>query len=346
MMPKVSDSGKQHVEFYRKLKQRHNLLKEFRRIGGSMDVAYCPFFGDGDVADSLYRDCDIYGADLDPERVATATERFSGDNHHIKLADCDDFPFADTDCSFDLCDFDSYANPYKSFLSFWRNSKNRSNRMIMFFTDFTKNRLLRFGQAFDFEKMEERHVEDLNERRELANRWFSKYTKEFVETVIIPDGYRVLSRVKYNREKMTYWGMIISNVEFDKTKDNIQMSKAQAKSEILKHMSNGHSISYATQHAGKSRSTVYKWRDEDSRFAAAWAYSLEDKGDTYEDFLYEAAESGNVQAIITGLKVNKRLSDGPKTSVEVSADRVNVSVKEMTDDELIAIIQRGKSKNG
>ena len=56
---------KQHVDYYKKILLRKNLLSYLSKEG---DI-YVPFIGDGDIAFDLYKYRKIYGADLDPERV-------------------------------------------------------------------------------------------------------------------------------------------------------------------------------------------------------------------------------------------------------------------------------------
>lgn len=55
-----------------------------------------PFIGDGDIAVELYTDRVIYGADLDPARIATCTRRLRDLNcsGFLATADCDSWPFS------------------------------------------------------------------------------------------------------------------------------------------------------------------------------------------------------------------------------------------------------------
>jgi hypothetical protein len=62
--------GKQHVDLHRKLALRRALLR-----GCPAGAVYVPFIGDGDIAAELYADRMVYGADLDPNRSATARAR-------------------------------------------------------------------------------------------------------------------------------------------------------------------------------------------------------------------------------------------------------------------------------
>lgn len=100
------------------------------RKGGG--IAYVPYIGDGDLAVELYSSYKVYGADLDPMRVKTASSRLSGSN--IKVYDCDLWPFHGVSDEFTLADFDAYNMPYNSFKAWWNNT-TKADQLTLFFTD-------------------------------------------------------------------------------------------------------------------------------------------------------------------------------------------------------------------
>src|SRR5262245_51380896 len=97
----------QSVMLFRKILLRRHLLRWLRSAPGAF---YVPFIGDGEIAVKLYRGRDIYGADLDPQRVQTA--RQSLPRAVIREADCDSWPFPDLEgVEFAFADFDSFSEP-------------------------------------------------------------------------------------------------------------------------------------------------------------------------------------------------------------------------------------------
>src|SRR5438093_1509984 len=120
---KISSGGKQHVQVFRKKLLRKRLLR--MAVDGA---AYVPFIGDGDLAVDLYAQRMVYGADLDPNRVLTASERLS--SRDVRVFDCDLWPFPDLEAPFAVADFDAYADPYTSFRAFWAEAE-RLDRLVL-----------------------------------------------------------------------------------------------------------------------------------------------------------------------------------------------------------------------
>lgn len=194
----ISASGQQHVEMYRKSLLRKRLLRW--AVDGA---AYVPFIGDGDLAVLHYADRDVYGADLDPNRVATASSRLSGE---IRVFDCDAWPFPDRrDVIFAAADFDAYSEPYASFRSFWSQATRR-DRLVLFFTDGHRQGLMRTGHWHlpDGSKQE---LKTVHERRPVFNFYLTQHVWPWFDDFIKP--YRVIQRMRYNRAMMTYWGAAI-----------------------------------------------------------------------------------------------------------------------------------------
>ncbi len=110
---------KQHVDYHRKIGLRKRLLLAMDKRPAR---CYVPFIGDGDIAADLYSGLELFGADIEPERVAVAQKRLRGT---FIVADCDHFPFKGSG-PFDVADFDAYSYPYKAFRSFWEEA-DKSN---------------------------------------------------------------------------------------------------------------------------------------------------------------------------------------------------------------------------
>src|SRR5687768_4746820 len=82
----------QHVDLRRKVEQRQRLLRHAAPAG----AIYVPFVGDADLAVDLYAGRTIYAADIDADRVATASQRLGdldGPIATVTTADCDAWPF-------------------------------------------------------------------------------------------------------------------------------------------------------------------------------------------------------------------------------------------------------------
>lgn len=336
-MSKISASGKQHVEIDRKFKHRRYFLDKLAQYEQpTPTVAYVPFIGDGDIAYELYNDMKIYGADLDPDRVATAKSRLT--NAIIKVADCDKFPFSGIEDTISICDYDSYQHPYEAFTTFWESNTKKSNRMVMFFTDGWKQAILRAGTYFDFQTMEKRNVEDTNDKRKIASNWYKTVTN-YVESVISP--YHIVDIKHYNRgPSMIYWGILVSNKPEDKKTTNGNLNKTQAKKQFIANLSKGMSVTASANSVGRRRTTMYAWRLDDIDFSAAWDDATEQGSDVYEDLLLEAAVSGNVQAIVHGLKMRGRYVEKSETKSEI--DMKQQPISKLSDEELLRIIYDSK----
>jgi len=83
-----SSPKKQHVDLYRKIKLRKELIEKAGPIEGAY---YVPFIGEGNIASALYQGNIIYGGDIDPQRTEVARSRLK--DAEIVTADCDKFPF-------------------------------------------------------------------------------------------------------------------------------------------------------------------------------------------------------------------------------------------------------------
>ncbi len=183
---------------YRKMLLRKLLLSE--ALPGAV---YVPFIGDGDIADLLYRDRAIYGADIDEGRCNTALTRLPGST--IICADCDGWPFPGLEAEVSVADFDSYSYPYDSFRAFWAEA-NKAQHLVLFFTDGQRQAVNRtsYWRNPDGSKG---HAETSSERRKKFNFWW-QYVKAWFEPAINP--YRVERYSFYLRGKeMLYWGAVV-----------------------------------------------------------------------------------------------------------------------------------------
>jgi hypothetical protein len=194
-------SGKQHVDFYRKVLMRRHLMRHWPPDN---TAAYVPFIGDGDLAVELYRHLLVYGADLDPDRVATAAERLPA--AQLLAGDCNDFPFATWKRlpHFGLADFDAYAEPYAAFRSWW-NRAPKADRVLLFFTDVQRQSMLRVGSWISPDGM--KLEAETEEGRPIFNAYLTKYVWPWFEDFVAP--WRVVDRFRYLRGWMVYWGAVI-----------------------------------------------------------------------------------------------------------------------------------------
>jgi hypothetical protein len=199
---------KQHVDLHRKVLMRRNLLRV-----GVPGSCYVPFIGDGDIAVQLYTDRRIYGADLDPNRIAVAGHRLP--EADLRIADCDHWPFRGLDDPIAIADFDAYAYPYDSFRAFWEHAV-KADRLAMFFTD---------GQGLNIEWKGRWHEPDGREvrapgfeqgksggdmlvRRKAWSTWFIGHIWPYLLGVVEPE-WRPLHRFRYIRGIVVYWGCIL-----------------------------------------------------------------------------------------------------------------------------------------
>lgn len=205
----------QHLQAHRKYLLRRHMLTWAKE-----GPVYVPFIGDGDIGaggnatsstlahehyphPGVYNDRFVYGADLDPARVAIARSRLTGD---IRMADCDSWPFKDVvTAPFAVADFDAWAEPYPSFRSFWT-CANKADRLVVFFTDAHRMGIMVDG-TFIRPDGSKSTIGSLTERREAFNFYLSKHVWPWFEDYIKP--YRMIHKMRYLRGMLTYWGAVI-----------------------------------------------------------------------------------------------------------------------------------------
>ena len=202
-MTTVRGGQQQHVDMWRKVRLR-------RRVLDRMDIegaAYVPFIGDGDIAAQLYADRRVFGADIDPERVATARARLP--DAHLLTADCDRWPLAGqhVDQHVAVGDFDAYSYPYASFRAFWESSAARAQRMAVFFTDAQRQSVIRNGHWHPFDEEATTLEPGTNARRRVYNFYLRRHVLPRFEAYIAP--WRMTGVWSYLRGGMVYWGAII-----------------------------------------------------------------------------------------------------------------------------------------
>jgi len=186
------------VDLFRKLLLRRGLCGK-----AEAGPAYVPFIGDGDIAAEVYAGRLICGADLDPDRVASAQGRFpDGD---IRVADCDGYPFADrTDLSFAIADFDSYSNPYKSLEAFWTQART-ADRVVLFGTDGHRQTIKRRRSRII---LPAGAAEPFDGWREIYNFWWPRYVRPHLESLFAP-AVIVEESHYYRGADMLYWGVVV-----------------------------------------------------------------------------------------------------------------------------------------
>jgi len=185
---------------YRKLLLRRRMLS-FAHSG----LAYVPFIGDGDIASELYGGFEIYGADIDSERVGTARGRLPG--ARVIVANCNGWPFPDVDAAFSLADFDSYSEPYPSFRAFWREA-NKASPLALFFTDGHRQGIMRTGWWHKPDGSKEKLV-GTSARRKVYGAYFPRHVKPWFVGCIKP--WRAVRFMFYLRGMMLYWGAVVEN---------------------------------------------------------------------------------------------------------------------------------------
>jgi hypothetical protein len=202
----------QSVEGFRKVLLRRHLLRWLRNTEGAF---YVPFIGDGEIAAKLYRGRPIFGADLDPDRVANARRRLP--RATVIEADCDLWPFpnVETEGGFILADFDSFSAPYASFRSFWANAP-KGRRLVCVFTDGHRQGLNRTGwwNHPDGRKIRLGHeggprMGDREKKLPIYGSYLTKHVWPWFDLKVKEAGYHYLDRWRYQRDMMVYHGFAI-----------------------------------------------------------------------------------------------------------------------------------------
>ena len=194
---------KQHVDINRKLAIRRQLLKLLPIPKGR--AAYVPFIGDADIAATLYQDFNVWGADLDADRLAIADSRLV--NAVLRRHNCDLWPFEhDNPPPFHVGDFDAYGYPYDSFRAFWRNAP-KADRVALFFTD-GQQAILRGGR-FRLPTGEKAEA-TRKEKGRYANLWWSRHIFPWFRDEMEREGWTIVRTRHYTRlASMLYWGAVV-----------------------------------------------------------------------------------------------------------------------------------------
>lgn len=301
------EHGQQHVDLYRKLLLRRKLLTH--ALEGA---AYVPFIGDGDIAEELYADRMVYGADLDPKRVDVASKRF--EHCQVVVADCNGFPFDRNTDPIAVADFDSYSDPYAGFRAFWEQA-NYLDRLVVFFTDGHRQGIVRTGH---WHKPDGSNVKltSTTEKRAVFNTYYAKHILPWFSGFI--DGWTILESAYYLRgSSMLYWGAAIERKKESAGKKDGRSSngnkpgvtwrdgvykfddtKKAAYLELLRQGGRRHSSARAV---GVTPQTVINHRESDPAFSDACDKAEMESDDDVESALRMAAVSGNVTAALAWL---------------------------------------------
>lgn len=320
----------QHVELHRKILLRRSLL-----TGALAGAAYVPFCGDADIAAELYADRQLWGVDLDAERVAIARDRLPGPATRPNLwaaHDADTF-FAEThhtppQLPFAVADFDSYAYPYDAFRDFWQHA-NRASRLVLFFTDGQRQAIKRthHWRSPQGESIEE---PDITKWRPSYNQYWSRDIGPWLREAIAP--WQLLREEHYIRGDMLYFGALIEAPvgaaipaggvspddpqtreatkaapsprqkpipTYDPTRAYSMTKRRQG--QILHLLSEGATYTEACRRVGINRSTLARYMAASPDFADQVALAKEEPDDDVENALFMAAKSGNVSAMMSWL---------------------------------------------
>ncbi len=285
---------KQHVDLHRQLHLRREMLK--LALPGA---AYVPFIGDGDIASELYADRRIYGADLDPARVATAQARLR--DADVRVADCDGFPFGDVHEPFAVADFDSYSNPYRGLAAFWPKAE-KADRIVIFGTDALRLRINRVQRACIALPEGSESPADSAQAREQYNYWWPRYVLPYVTSVVAP--WAISGSKFYVRNHMLYWGAIVDRpgaaleaVQLTDRKPPSGRFGSAKKAEYLAQLREGKRRGIAARSIGVDPETIRKHYHADPAFLEAIEKAEMEANELVEDSLFEAARAGNVTAI-------------------------------------------------
>lgn len=102
----------------------------------------------------------------------------------------------------------------------------------------------------------------------------------------------------------------------------------------------GDSVTAAAKAGGIARSTAYKWRDEDSDFAADWDDAVETGTDVLEDVAVQRAKDGSDTMLIfmlkgrRGWKFKERVAQEHSGSVQHSH---TVDLTNLSDEQLASL---------
>ena len=349
---------KQHVNIQRKLKLRAALIE---KAGNPQGACYVPFIGEGDIAAELYAGKKIFGADIDGAMVKTAKAKLP--DAHIIKADCDPFPFNKKTATFTLADFDAYSYPYDSFRNFFRGAKIGS-QCILIFTDGQRQAIIHTGH-YRMPDGEKHHLKTKTEKREVYNFYYARVIMPWFKEYIKP--WKVVWSTKYTRgPNQMYWGAIITRPgKGNNHKGNLSTPSdtivnegdrkpykfdSIKKDAYLENISNGHTRGYAATLTGIHRSTIVDHVKKDKAFAIALSEAEMDAIGKIENALFEAANSGNVTAIQVYLYNRDPTNWKDKRNVQVAGEGggpievVNLGVKDLSDEELLNIINRRRSR--
>jgi len=203
----IDKGKKQSAEIYRKIGLRKMLLSK-----AGEGAVYVPFCGEGDPAVALYKERDVFAADIDEKKTDVFRERLP--DAVAQTGDCDIWPFFKYQgVGFSVADFDAQAYPYDSFHAFWRGA-TKEYPLVMFFTDGQLGPLTRYG---NFRTPEGEKVKGLSlvERRKLRNFYWRKVVLPWFQKFCEEAELRIV-RTKFYIAKdgrMIYWGAVVDRKE-------------------------------------------------------------------------------------------------------------------------------------
>jgi AcrR family transcriptional regulator len=106
----------------------------------------------------------------------------------------------------------------------------------------------------------------------------------------------------------------------------------KARAKFCEMIGQGVSITTAAKAAGASRTTVYRWRDEDKSFAEAWDSAREEGLDLLEDRALRLAHQGSERLIMFILKAGRPEKYKERVAADLTG-HYSVSDEPMSEDE-------------
>ena len=192
MEPSINSTQKQHVDLYKKLLLRKQLLRH--AVDGACFVPYC---GDGDIASKVYSGRKCVGVDIDEKKIAHAKQTMPDNEWYV--GDVEKWDKRWGTHRYCIADFDAYNDPYKAFKIFWQNATT-TQQVVLLFTDGLRQSIIR-SRIFRGHK-----IASLNEQRKMYNMYFPIALRIVTD---IMHGTDILKKTFYLRYHMLYWGIVI-----------------------------------------------------------------------------------------------------------------------------------------
>lgn len=315
-------------ELRRKLALRRELLR-----AAPPGPVWLPFCGEGELAEYLYTDREMWAADIDPSKVARFHEKFPDAN--VFVLDCDDWSeLLDRMPPVAVADFDANTYPYDALRTFWNHPAARSlDGCVIFGTDLQRYSARTKGIYRHPDGTIARPGPGTADARDAHAYWWVRHVRPWLHKLADESNWRVDRTVQVALRDNLYWGAqlahgarvtvgaidVVPDYRVALLGGRPLLMTPEVKRNLIEMTRDGVPMATAAHQCGVSVNAVKKHMKNDPEFAEAMFEAEEEVIDLVEQSLLQRAISGDVIAaqVVLYNKRDRTWRDRRSSTLEV-----------------------------